>query len=302
MNKRIGLLLILFIIFPLLQACPPATAIRRSALVSRPAAPSNLGGPLGGKGVKAFGHANSIGLTSQTADPEDILDLLENVPQEGYAGVLIPRYQFGGGVYGAVNEFVEFGGQLHYAQYSWAEPNVNGVLEFPPDYEDESVFSGGPGFRANVPIEGTFVTPSLHIEMNVTSVPQVTYVCESRCSDVVDANDPGPPIYRFDSFEKKTFIHPNLHGSVTISPLGDYLHITPFFGAQRGVKNNGFDPDITNIDNDTLEGYFYFTGGLGLEGRYKFGSLGATILFPAGGPEEIDFGPSVSITGGVIFR
>lgn len=302
MNRRIILLTLLAIVFPLLQACPPRTAIRRSALVSRPTAPSNMGGPIGGKGVRAFGHANSIAFTSQTADSDDLVAILEEVPQEGYAGVLIPRFQVGGGVYGAVNEFVEFGGQLHYSRYSWAEPNVNGVLEFPPEYEDQAVFSGGPGVRVNVPIEDTFVTPSLHVEMNVTSVPQVTYVCEQRCSEAVVVDDPGPPIYRFDSFEKKTFIHPSAHASVTISPLGDYLHIFPFAGVQRGVKNNGFDPDITNVDNDTLEGYFYFTGGLGVEGRYEFATLAATLLFPAGGPEEIDFGPAVTITGGVVFR
>jgi hypothetical protein len=301
MTRKTVLMLVVLIVFPLLQACPPRTAIRRSALVPRPTAPSNLGGPIGGRGVRAFGHANSIGLTSQTADPEDIVSILGEVPQEGFAGVLIPRYQLGGGVYGGVNEFVEFGAQFSLASYKWAEPNLTGVLEFPPEHEDEFTFTGGPGLRVNIPIKDTIFTPSIHAELNLASIPQVTYVCEQRCG-AIDPNDPGPPVYRFESFEKKTFLYPNLHASVTISPFEDYLHIYPFFGIQRGVRNNGFDPDITNVENDTLTGYFYFTAGAGVEGRYEFATLGATVLFPAGAPEEIDFGPSMSITGGVIFR
>ncbi len=301
MQRKTGALLALLVLFPLLQACPPATAIRRSALVTRPTPPANVGGPIGSRGIRAFGHASSIGLVSQTSDPGDIFEIIENVPQEGFAGVLIPRYQFGGGVYGGVNEYVEFGAQFSFASYKWSEPNVTGVLEFPPEHEDEYSFVGGPGVRVNVPIEDTIFTPSFHLEMNLASIPQVTYVCEQRCG-AIDPNDPGPPIYRFESFEKKTFIYPNVHASVTISPFDDYVHFFPFFGLQRGVRNNGFDPDLSNLDNDTLEGYFMFTGGAGVEGRYEFATLGATIFFPVGGPEEIDFGPSVSVTGGVIFR
>jgi hypothetical protein len=98
------------------------------------------------------------------------------------------------------------------------------------------------------------------------------------------------------------FLNPTLHASLTISPLDDFLHISPFFGVQRGVRNEGFNPDPDNPDFDGLSGYSFYTGGIGVEVRYEFLSVGAAVMFPFGGAPGVGFGPSITMTGGVVFQ
>ena len=68
------------------------------------------------------------------------------------------------------------------------------------------------------------------------------------------------------------------------------------------MKNIGFDPDINNLDNHTLEGYYYGFAGGGIEGRYEFVYATAAFSGAFGQPEEIRFGPSLSVSVGVLLK
>jgi len=281
-----------------LSGCPPLTPIRRAAFVPRPTVPADSGAPIGGKGVRVFGGVNSVDLSGGQGDISSIDDILSQIPEEGAAGVWIPTTQIGGGAYVAPNEWVEFGGQLHYTSLKWAHANVLGVPEFPPGHQEEPMWMGGPGVRINVPVGDGFITPAFLAEANVVSVPQAVYVC-SQCNGTYNIDQ--PPVYTFERMDRKSFLLPTWAAHLTISPI-EYVHIIGLVAAERGVKNVGFDPDINNLENDTLDGYWYGTAGGGVELRYKF--VYATALFTGafGQPQEIGFGPSLTAQIGMVYH
>lgn len=276
------------------------TPIRRSAFVPRNAIHANHGAPIGDGGMKAFGQVNSFELDFSTGGPLDIQDLLGRIPSEGAAGVWIPKVQFGAAVYGSPNEHLEIGAQAQYTNLKWAEENLIGVLPFPPGADDQQIIMGGPGVRANIPIEGTVITPSISFEANIATIPQAVYVRTGQTTVDPDGNIDVPE-YEFERIDRKTFILPTLAGQITVSPM-QYLHVLGMVGLTRNVKNIGFDPDIENLENDTLTGYFHGFFGAGVEGRYDwaFGTLVVHSAFAQ--PQEIRFGLSVTASVGVLVR
>lgn len=266
-----------------LPACATTTVQTRSALVPRPTPPASIGSPLPEAGVRLFGHASSIGLTQQTQQPED----LEDPPTRGFGTMMLPRYQFGGGLYAGLSDYVELGGHFSLAGYSSAERNLEGGREFPEDTRDRIVFVGGPGLRANLPIPEVPLTPSLHFEVNIASIPEATYLTRDGEPDV--------------ALSDRYFLYPNLQLSVTYSPFHEHVHIMPFFGLQRGVTNPTFAEEQSSGSN-SLVGYGHGVAGVAFEGRFKYATLATTIFVPIGGPPGIEFGPSMSVTAGFRYR
>jgi hypothetical protein len=295
--------LLLFLCATMATACL-ATPIRRSAFVPRPTMPANHGAPIGEAGMKAFGQVNTLRLTP-TGEISNIEDLLGQIPFEGAAGLWIPKVQFGAGVYGAPSDIISVGAQAEYTRLEWAERNVLGVLEFPENEQNQHIIMGGPGVRVNVPVgkneEGRqIVTPAAILEANLATVPQAVYV---RTGNVM-VNPDGTidnEGYTFERIDRETFILPSLAAHVTVSPI-EYLHILGMVGVQRGVKNIGFDPDISRLEESTLSGYFYGFAGGGLEGRYDMFYATAVLNGAFGQPEEIGFGLSGTFSVGLVFH
>lgn len=304
MNRNTFRGLALTCVFAWFATACVTTPIRRSAFVPRPTMPANHGAPIGESGMKAFGQVNTLRLTP-TGDINNIEDLLGQIPFEGAAGLWIPKVQFGAGVYGAPSDIISVGAQAEYTRLEWAERNVLGVLEFPEEEKGQQIFMGGPGVRVNIPVgknaEGRqIVTPAAILETNIATVPQAVYV---RTGDVV-VNPDGTidnAGYSFERIDRETFILPTLAAHLTVSPI-EWVHILGMVGVQRGVKNIGFDPDIENLENSTLSGYFYGIAGAGLEGRYDVFFATAMLNGAFGQPQEIGFGLSGAFSVGLVFH
>lgn len=275
------------------------TPVRRSAFVPRTTVPANHGSPLEKGGLKGFMQANTVRLGSFGV--RTIEDLFGQIPTEGAAGVFIPRLQFGAGVYGSPNEYIEVGAQVGYTRLEWAEPNLIGVLDFPPEHQSQQIILGGPGVRFNIPVmESGLVTPAIIAEANVATIPQAVYVRDGQTTVTPDGDIVNPE-YRFERIDTKTFILPTLALHATVSPL-QYLHVLAMVGLQRNVKNIGFDPDIENLENDTLTGYFHGFAAVGLEGRYDLFFATAVATGAFGQPQEIRFGTGLAASVGIRFH
>lgn len=276
------------------------TPVRRSAFVPRPTVPAHHGAPIGAGGLKGFAQINTLKLTPG-AEMSSIEDLLGRLPFEGAAGLWIPRIQAGAGMYGAPSDMISAGAQLTYTRLEWADANVLGVLEFPEEHSGQQMLMGGPGLRINIPVgEEPIITPAVIGEVNIANIPQAVFVREGQ-TQVTPEGEVITPEYVFERIDRKTMLLPTLALHATVSPI-EYLHILVMAGVQRGVKNIGFDPDIQNLENDTLTGYFYGFAGAGLEGRYDLFYATAVVSGAFGQPEEIRFGLSGTFSVGVVFH
>ncbi len=280
------------------------TPVRRSAFVPRNTVPANHGAPIGDSGFKGFAQLNSVRLTP--TEPKTIEEILASLPEEGAAGLWIPRLQLGAGLYGAANEYFTVGGQFGYTRLEWAYSNVLGVLPFPEGMDDQQIFLGGPGARLNLPIaleDGRrILTPALLVEANIATIPQAVWVLPDGAVAVdPETGELDIAQYEFVRIDRDWFLLPTIAAHITVSPL-EYLHVVGMVGLERNVKNIGFDPDIENLDESTLQPYFHGFAGLGLEGRYAplFGTIVLNGAF--GQPREIRFGLSLTASLGVVFE
>ena len=292
-------LFLLLLVVAVLSGCL-LTPIRRSAFVPRNSIPANHGAPIGEGGLKGFAQANSFELSFGANPLQTVEDLFGRIPTAGAAGLWIPKVQVGAGVYGSPNSIIEVGAQVNYTRLDWAEPNLIGVLDFPPEHANQQIIIGGPGLRVNIPVDSERFTPALLVEANVATVPQAVYVRDGNTVVGPDGEFEIPE-YRFERIDKKTFILPTAAAHITAS-IVEWVSVVGMVGLQRNVKNIGFDPNIENLENDTLSGYFHGFYGGGLEGRYDmvFGTLVVHSAF--GQPREIKFGLSASASLGLVFH
>ncbi|PKN58095.1 MAG: hypothetical protein CVU56_07445 [Deltaproteobacteria bacterium HGW-Deltaproteobacteria-14] len=265
------------------SACAPQTVIRRSAFIPGAAAPARTGGELAKGEVRLAGHLNAIRASDGVVDIDDLFT------EVGDPGVFIPDFQVGASAYFGAAPGLELGGQVSYASLSWASRNTVGVLEFPPGH-DENLFQFGVGLRYNVPIEH----PSLRLgfigELNFVDVPEAIFVLNGGA-------------YEFRRVDHENFMLPNVALQLGWEGWFENGSVLPYLllGVQRSVTNVGFDDQLINLDDNTLEGFLAGYVGLGADLRIEGFVLGMTFYVPFESVERIDFGPSFAVTvGGVI--
>ena len=274
--------------------------VRRSAFVPRNKLPANHGAPIGPNGLKAFADVNTFEIPIG-GGTKTIEDLFESIPTEGAAGLFIPKLHLGAGVYGAPNKYLEIGAQMAYTNLKWAEPNLQGVLDFPAEHDAQSILMGGPGLRVNIPLgDDVPVTPAILVESNIATIPQAVYVRTNENTVDEDGNIVVAE-YAFERIDRKTFLLSTLALHVSVSVFEEVSALV-LGGLTQNVKNIGFDPNIENLENDTLSSYFHgFVGG-GAEVRIR--AFFATLLLHGafGQPREIRFGLSGSFSVGVVLK
>lgn len=287
-----------------ITACAPNTVIRRTALINAPQSPTREGQPLERGDVRIEAHVSGL----NTADEGDFFLFVPDVAEVGDPGVLIPDLQLGGSIYAGLPGGLEFGAQLYYAAMDWADPNVFGVLPFPRG-EEEDLLMGGVGLRLNIDVGDPRLALALLAEVNIASIPEATFVCtdEDRCTGEA-LTLTGDELYRFDRVDHETFFLPNValqfgwrfgDGADPDAPAAEprdpeaiALSVMPYLGLgmQSSVTNTGFDPDLGNLPDDTLEALWVGYFSVGVDARIAQLVLGASMLFPVEGEDAIDFG------------
>ncbi|TNF33572.1 MAG: hypothetical protein EP329_08175 [Deltaproteobacteria bacterium] len=264
-------------------ACAPQTVIRRSAFIPGASVPARTGGELQKGEVRLSGHVNAIRADAGVVELDDLFT------EVGDPGVFIPDFQLGGSAYFGVGPGLELGGQVSFASLEWASRNTVGVLDFPPGHE-ENLFIAGVGLRYNVPLEH----PSLRLgfigELNFVDIPEAIFV-----------NNNG--VYEFRRIDRENFMLPNVALHAGWEAWFDNGSVTPYLllGAQRSVTNVGFDPQLANLDDNTLEGFMVGYIGFGADLRVEGFVINASFYVPFDSVERIDFGPSFALSvGGVI--
>lgn len=289
-----------------ITACAPNTVIRRTALINAPQAPTREGQPLERGDVRIEAHVSGL----NTADEGDFFLFVPDVAEVGDPGVLIPDLQLGGSIYAGLPGGLEFGAQLYYAAMDWADPNVFGVLPFPRG-EEEDLLMGGLGLRLNIDVGNPRLALALLAEVNIASIPEATFVCtdEDRCTgDSLTLT--GDELYRFDRVDHETFFLPNVglqfgwrfgdgadpdasdEAAEPRDPEAIALSVMPYLalGMQSSVTNTGFDPNLGNLPDDTLEALWVGYFSVGVDARIAQLVLGASMLVPVEGEDAIDFG------------
>jgi len=276
---RLGL--ILAAVALALAGCAPETAIRRSAAIPGAHLPVRAGAALDEGQVRLAAHANAIRATRAT--------YASLFPEEGDPGVLVPTLELGLSGYAGVLPELEIGAQVLYAHHRWLRPNTVGVLPFPTGRE-QGVLLGGVGLRYNAPIDHPALRVGVVGELNVAAIQQAVYV--------FDASVDG---YRFERLDDDLFALPNVAVQVAweVAPEAAW-RLSPYLilGAQRGVTNVGFDANLANLDDSTLEGFIIGYVGLGADLEVGALIVGAAFYFPFHGVALIDFGPSFALTLG----
>jgi hypothetical protein len=291
----------LTVLISLSAACFVPVPVKRSAFVPRPQGPAQAGAPIGEEhGLRVFGGITSFeiaktdeAVAAKSADaisnPGDLANLLTLDEKGGAAGLLIPTFHFGGGLYGSPNEVFEVGGQVKFTHLAWTEPNLDGVLPFPKEHEDQWMIIGGPGVRFNMPLEESILTPAVLFEVNLTSIPQAVYECVANCVTIVEPDmlTVGlTPEYEFKRLDKERFILPSLSLHLSVD-AHEFIDVVGFLGGQRSVKNIGFDENKDNLEADTFEPFWLATAGAGVEFRYDNFALTSLLFFSFLEPEEI---------------
>jgi len=282
--QTIRLALVGLVALPLLNACAPETVIRRSAFIPGASSPDRVGGELFDGEVRLAGHINAIRANSDSV----VLDDLFTLP--GDPGVFIPNFQLGGSAYFGLGNGFELGGQFSFASLSWASRNTPGVLDFPAGKE-ENLLMGGVGARYNFQIEHPAIRLAVLGELNFVDVPQAVFVLESGT-------------YNFERMDHDSFALPNLAlqlGWEAALEGMDYVEPYVMLGVQRSVTNVGFDDQIANLDDSTLEGFYAGYLGFGIDARFSNLVVGANLYLPFESVERIDFGPNFSFTLGGVF-
>jgi len=272
------------LVAPLLaSACAPQTVIRRSAFIPGAAVPSRTGGELAKGEVRLAGHINAIRAGNGYVDVDDLFT------QVGDPGVFIPDFQLGGSAYFGVGPGLELGGQVGFASLEWASRNTPGVLEFPPGRQ-ENLFLAGVGMRYNAPIEHESLRLGFIGELNFVDIPEAIFV---------DNNG----VYEFRRIDHENFMLPNVAMQLGWEGYFDNGSVLPYLllGVQRSVTNVGFDDQLANLDDNTLEGFMAGYIGFGADLRIEGFVVNAAFYVPFESVDRIDFGPSFAFSvGGVI--
>ncbi|MCA9519801.1 MAG: hypothetical protein KC609_02460 [Myxococcales bacterium] len=275
--------------------CAPHTPIRRTALIPNAYIPSRIGRPLDQGELRATFEVNTLRLGGPTSSVDGRI-LVASV---GDPGLLIPRLNIGASLYLGVFGGLEIGGQFRYASYNWAQANTVGVLPF-PYFAKRDIFMGGAGLRYNLRLP-LRMSLSFLTELNVAGIPQSTFVCKSGqvCDSgyyIPDGSDTTTPDgkYVFEKMHTSKFFLPAFFLQFTWAAWRDHIHVYAFFGAERNVKNIGFDPNAANKDNSTLTGFWIGMIGAGVELKYKWVFAGINIAVPLETERAIDFGVSMA--------
>ena len=272
------------------NACAPNTVIRRTAFIPAPTAPARTGLPLEKGAIRFEGFANGINMGDTIYDGDW---LIEDSPQVGDPGVLIPDLHLGASLYFGLPKGLELGFQLGYAAMDWSHRNATGVLPFPDD-QQRDLFSGGLGARFTFPLKSEQLSLSILGQLDVTSVPQAVFVCvdqEACTSDQVSGDFEAMDIYRFERLDEEMFILPNfaLQLGWKVDPtFMPYL----FLGLQTTVTNTGFEADRSTLPDDKLEALMVGYVGIGVDADIEGFVVGGSFYFPFEGEERLDFGPS----------
>jgi len=271
---------------PLLaSACAPQTVIRRSAFIPGVSAPARSGGELEDGQVRLSGHINAIRTNSDVVHLDDLFTL------PGDPGAFIPDFQLGASAYFGLGSGFELGGQVGYASLSWSHRNTPGVLSFPSGNQ-EDLLLGGVGVRYNFPIKHPSLRLGALCELNFVNIPEAIFKLDSATDE-----------YEFQRVDHENFMLPNLALQLGWEQLFEAGGVTPYLllGVQRSVTNVGFDNQIANLDDNTLEGYWIGYAGLGAELRIQSFVIGASFYVPFQSANRIEFGPAFAINiGGII--
>ncbi len=216
----------------------------------------------------------------------EVLDLQHLGSSDGDPGVFIPDVQLGAAAWMGIAKWIEVGAQFQYASLSWASPNAVGVLDFPAD-KQEDMFLFGLGARGNFELGDSKLTLSPILELNAASVSQAVFVCSTCTNDFVPSNAD----YTFERLDREVFILPNTALQLSYAVL-DGLRFYAMLGAQLSVTNVGFDADISNLPDTTLENFVVGYFAAGVEAQVESFVVSATFMLPIEDVERIDFGPT----------
>ena len=272
-------------------SCAANTPVRRSALVPAPGGPAAVGRPLDNEEMRAGLELNpwlpaseflSAGTSSRPGDP----------------GLFIPAAQIGAFFLLGAASNLEVGAHARYAPRAWAHANVSGVLEI-PDSEETAALTGGLTLRASVrPAPDTPITLALSTDFNLARITQAVFVCATNPC-VAQAGQTSPT-YNLDRLESHLYFLPNIfvHFGVDVAP---WVHLFALTGAEAGLKNIGFDPDLSRLSESTLKVYPIVLVGTGAELRVRPVFLSLVALWPLESEEAIHFGPAVQVQTGLLF-
>jgi len=273
--------------------CSQTVTVKRTALIPAAYLPARTGAPLGDMEVRIQGEANPVRL-SDGSDPVSTDSY--NTVYMGEAGVLIPQAQIGGSVYFAPIRYIELGGQFYWASYRWTRANNAGVLNLPKEHKRD-VWIGGLGLRGNIPITSIDLTISLMLQIDITRIPEAEFLDAS----LLYPSQGYKPGFRFNRMYDGTWVFPGFFLQVDKGFLDSTLHLHFILGIERTLQNIGFD--WLDRGQSTLENAAAIPIGVGLEYRYEWFIVGATLFYPLALGDRLDvdnFGPSLSIRMGVV--
>jgi len=274
-------------------ACAPNTVIRRTAFIPAATAPARAGLPLDKGAIRFEGHANGINLGDTIYDGDWLLD---DLPDVGDPGVLIPDLHLGASLYFGLPKGFELGFQVGYASMDWSHRNAVGVLPFPAGTERD-LFMGGVGARFTIPLDSPELSLSILGQVDILTIPQAVFVCvdTSRCTpDQFGSDLEAEEIYRFERIDEELFMLPNVAVQLGWKAAPGFMPYL-LLGAQASVKNTGFEDDPTTLPEDTLEGMFVAYAGIGVDADIDGFVIGGSFYLPFESEDRIDFGPSFAI-------
>lgn len=283
--------------------CAPHTPIRRTAFIPNPYVPARTGRPLRRGEMRATFEVSSLRLGGpNTYDQASLL-----VSQVGDPGLLIPRFHLGASFYSGIVAGLELGAHFRFALHDWASANTVGVLPF-PSFQRRHLFWGGVGLRYNFKLPHR-MSISLLGELNIVGISQATYVCKNGPCDagytIADPTGTGTQpnnTYLFDHVRTSNFFFPALFAQFTFAVIPNWLHLYATFGAERNVKNVGFDADANSQKDEKLSSMWVGVIGAGIEFNYKLLVITATFAYPIETVRAVNFGFLLNFQVGASFN
>jgi len=246
--KNRTLALAAFLAALILCSCTaPEYNLMRVAAVPAPYVPSRAGYPLSrGTALVQF-EANPL----LAIHPYWDLDYYSDI---GDAGLLISTTQLGGAAYISTGNHFEMGVQYRYAPLDWMVANATDVPDFPAG-GCNGVPIYGCGMRLNGPLleDGTAHISGI-IELNMTPIPEATYVLDSETGQ-----------WRYRGTETETWLFPAAFLQFDQTFMEEAFDIYMFMGIERSVTNTGFDYDTTGTNEYSVEGTAVCSAGGGFD-------------------------------------
>jgi hypothetical protein len=223
------------------------------------------------------------------------------------AAMWVPKYQFGGHLYGAVNDKVELGIQARGAKSEWSNPTTTQALAL--DLSGRHVIQAGVGLRGNLSDPKEAFQLSLLTELNMVfrheRISKSSYCSnywgdhwESSCYGLTNADAPAG----------KAEVGANLlFGLNSAWEVLPHLHLLGLAALDIRGTNNYSDTYTYDPSTESEPSSSSWTPtpvlhvGAGLEFRLKPIALSAVFHYPMTTKEALQYGPAATATAGLFF-